>query len=709
MFGGCSGESPTLPGGPPRSITPSTTVPDPPTEAPATGRISVTDDDRILVELLSDDTTGNPFDLNGKTLIFTPDGSGGYSRSISPVLWETDVGDEVSVLAPVAFRDFQFEFAGQRWGSFHISPRGVLTFGSRHIDRYMATKRYSTMRELAAPLSNQPTISVLYKPLIGWHDAGPFVSYRSDSVVVTWPVADPAFDVDGAPPAAPSRFQAVLGADGSIRFNYLDIAFGDGVVGLFPATAPAKGDLITSLSDTRDPALPGHLDILEVAVYETDANDRAIVEFTVRDTIPEPDADIAITYDLLFDTDEPYWTHWEREEQDFNLSIRLENDGVRTKGGALLRREAQNRIALLADIGFSASIMASATQYEDSVWVAGDSTTPREITVPEATADLSQPDDAFAARPREVFRYRSAPDLASVACRIVAELGDAFDLFVFHSEFRIDVQESLSAWRGYRNDDRMRGTGLIRSDTAPCGRGRLKGHWRMPHWIRGGSVWSKRRADSEVSADGFDVARYHFAHEFGHSWLAFAGYEKNGMHRKLDRDGHWLREFHAPTAFPWRENLRCRRSLMGGWYWVENRDGSFTRDNCYGASARGFSWLDLYLMGLADADEVPDTFIVRNLRKVGELQYSGEKEIVSIEQVIAAEGPREPTPATSQKDFNAGFVYLLDQGQRPASDLLERHARFRDAVLEHWEHITGGRSRMRAEVATGSRAAATRR
>ena len=45
-------------------------------------RISTTVDDQILAELAPDDTIpANLFDLNGRTLVFTPDGHGGYSRS----------------------------------------------------------------------------------------------------------------------------------------------------------------------------------------------------------------------------------------------------------------------------------------------------------------------------------------------------------------------------------------------------------------------------------------------------------------------------------------------------------------------------------------------------------------------------------------------------------------------------------------------------
>lgn len=43
--------------------------------------ISTTVDNQILVELMPEDTTpANLFDLNERTLVFTPDGEGGYSR-----------------------------------------------------------------------------------------------------------------------------------------------------------------------------------------------------------------------------------------------------------------------------------------------------------------------------------------------------------------------------------------------------------------------------------------------------------------------------------------------------------------------------------------------------------------------------------------------------------------------------------------------------
>ena len=139
---------------------------------------------------------------------------------------------------------------------------------------------------------------------------------------------------------------------------------------------------------------------------------------------------------------------------------------------------------------------------------------------------------------------------------------------------------------------------------------------------------------------------------------------------------------------------------MGVEYWRENTDGTFTPDA--DANGGGFSSLDLYMMGLADAGEVPDMFLLRNARPVNANDpngpHTGETETVSIKQVVAAEGWRRPPPARAQKDFNAGFVYLLEQGQTPDPGMLRLHVEYRDKAIEHWSHVTGGRSHMTTTV-----------
>ena len=214
-------------------------------------------------------------------------------------------------------------------------------------------------------------------------------------------------------------------------------------------------------------------------------------------------------------------------------------------------------------------------------------------------------------------------------------------------------------------------------------------------------VVSRNRHHNETTR--FDRGLLLFAHEFTHAWTAHLSYLKNGSREPLFGQYcrcHWRTDLHLPAAFPWHEDDPGPRSLMGGRYWRENGDGTFSPLDGYWGG--GHSWLDLYAMGLAEAREVPDTFILRNLRPVNEHDaygpHTGDKEIVTIEQVVAAEGSRIPSPSDAQKDFNAAFVYLLEPGRRPDPDMLRLHAEHRDKVIEHWSHVTGGRSRMTTTV-----------
>ena len=685
----------------------------------ASDGISVTPDNQVLVELTPEDTTpANLFDLNGRTLVFTPDGEGGYSRQVRALTWEEDIGGAVADGAVITLEDFTFAFAGQSWASFHVSRHGLLTFGRPLTYAYWdAENRFSTMREIATGFVDTPTISPLYKPMLGGrtdrYGATQHVVRWPDRVVVSWTTTEPDYYAHGVPPEKPARFQAVLRADGSIRFNYSDVTFGDGIVGLFSNEEVTKSDIITSISDGVDRELPGYLDLMEATIYATNT-DAVILEFVTRDAIPEPGVGERYSYRLYFDTDRPYWTRYgDGSDLDFMWRIDLEADGEHwTRGGELLASDASNRIAMLVDIndveGLSAMVIADAAQFNDQHrFVQGNNSSPMQIELPTIPprVDLSQPAPQFSRRHTEVFHYRGAPDPEEIACRAIDVLGDRFDLFVFHNEFRVDSQESGTPWNGQRAD--IKGIGVEhRNRSAPCGEGRLKGHWKQPVWMRSDHVVSHNPYRDQRTR--FDRGLLLFAHELTHAWTAHLSYNKNGEREPLFGNYcrcHWRPDLHIPAAFPWHKEETGPRSLMGGRYWHDNGDGTFTlRDGYWGG---GHSWLDLYAMGLAKVSEVPDMFILRNLKALTEGNgedgywggvFTGDKEIVSIEQVIAAEGLRKPSAAESQKVFNAGFVYLLEPGKTPTADLLELHAEYRDKVVEHWSHITGGRSHITTNV-----------
>lgn len=578
----------------------------------APGQISTTADNQILVELAPEDTAAaNLFDLNGRTLVFTPDGHGAYSREIRGLEWEDAIGSEVTLEwerfrdgIEIELDDFEFDYAGRRWNSVFMSKHGLLTFGapleySKHFEAW-----FSPMSESAARLANTPTISALYKPAFGGlygRDplASQFVARFPDRVVVTWFASEyDAIRLDV--PDHAERFQTVLYADGAIQFNYGRITVRDGVVGLF-SDVVEKGDLIEFVADATDPGLPGHLDLLEVALYETGA-DTVILEFTTREPIPEPTTGF-YNYRLFFDTDSPYSQDW----SDIDLVWKIEIGGDHSVwGGESRAGDRANQIELVADIGdlqgLSASVWAGADEYDDDrSFVRGDGTVAVSLRLPTtARVDLSEPDRGSFRTQREVFHHRGLPDTAAIACRIIENMGDRFDLFIFHNEFRVDSQMNDSDWRNYYNGVR----GIGREDTwrgPPCGDGRLLGHYAKV--VRIGQAGG--RSHDWKNGDFKDDLTL-FAHEFTHSWTAYLSYvDSNGARGRLFADSfadgcrcHWRGALHAPAAFPWGGEQA--HSLMtggeGGGFWRDNGDGTFTVITDFG-DASGLSWLDLYAMG----------------------------------------------------------------------------------------------------------------
>ena len=208
-------------------------------------------------------------------------------------------------------------------------------------------------------------------------------------------------------------------SDGCISFNYEKIAVGDGIVGPFDAQI-TKGRLIATIADRIDPDLPGHLDLLDAAVYATNANSKVILEFTLRDPIPEPGAGEVYSYRLRFDTDKPYWDQsleWSDNEVTWQRELRSGGEYA-ALGDCVLRLLAggggNTRISLLADAAvlgggdarrISAMAIAGARHFVDNQWTEGENSSRKmvELTLGTPGVDLSQPAGGSSERQSEIF------------------------------------------------------------------------------------------------------------------------------------------------------------------------------------------------------------------------------------------------------------------------------------------------------------------
>jgi large repetitive protein len=145
-------------------------------------------------------------------------------------------------------------------------------------------------------------------------------------------------------------------------------------------------------------------------------------------------------------------------------------------------------------------------------------------------------------------------------------------------------------------------------------------------------------------------------HEIMHRW---------GVHALFkDATGALNEGLIGETNSHWSYLLDTKGSVMYGNAWKDNRDGTFTST----AVETGYSPLDLYLMGMIQKDQVPPMLLIDNpaidKMKLPELgaTITGTARTVTMDQIVAALGERNPDAANSQKQFNVGFVLLTRPG-----------------------------------------------
>ena len=344
-------------------------------------------------------------------------------------------------------------------------------------------------------------------------------------------------------------------------------------------------------------------------------------------------------------------------------------------------------------------------------------------TVHEAhLSSLTRKDGPFSAV-YESFHYVALPKPQDLACTVINALGDRFDFLAYYSDFRVDNQEASSPSDGPIGGN-VTGIGETQHDQSPailgsrCTKGRFQLGFQHPIYV-GSNEMQERPPDGAPAAGKHDLAyfrqqlvdaspsgefsRYNYAvghlgHEVAHRWGAYVSAKVNGETISLGSWPHWDSGLQAPAAFPY--SLPTEASTLGGSVWQDNFDGTFTqlRDG-YFVPATGYSYLDLYLMGLISAKEVPDFFLLKKLTPAGNDTndrpvFKAERTRLTVRDVIRAEGQRTPDVAHSQRKFNTGIVIVVEHGRNPTPQLIERADGIRHQWMDYWSTVTGRRASM---------------
>jgi hypothetical protein len=317
----------------------------------------------------------------------------------------------------------------------------------------------------------------------------------------------------------------------------------------------------------------------------------------------------------------------------------------------------------------------------------------------------------------ESFHYLRLPHAQDLSCTVIKALGDKFDFLAYYSDFRIDNQEAGTPSDGPLGGN-VTGIGQTQHDMdGYCTQGRFQWEFIQPVFVGSNQMQEQPPKDAPVGGDHdltfylhqlsertedgkpvpYNYAMSQIGHEMGHRWSAFVSAKVNNEVIDLGPT-HWARGLQAVVPFPYQRPTEA--SAMGGSVWQDNFDGTYTQlDDDYYVPATGYSYLDLYMMGLISPAEVPDFFILRNLVSSGRdanghAIVKADRTKITLQDVIAKEGPRLPDVDHSQRKFNTGIVVVVEQGKRPSPELIERANGIRRQWIDYWATTTGHRASM---------------
>jgi hypothetical protein len=187
----------------------------------------------------------NEFNLDGKTLRFTPSAAG-YRYTVLEGGYDADAAANSAPAVALDDDDsrlvalpFAFPFYGASYREFHLNSDGNLTF--------TAADDASTDRSLGRVTAGPPRIAPLFDDLDPAVTAGG-VRVLSDTsrVVVSW-VAVPEWVASGIAPA--QTFQVAIYSDGRIDFAYSGVHPTSAVVGLAPGALKNGTTLVDFRND----------------------------------------------------------------------------------------------------------------------------------------------------------------------------------------------------------------------------------------------------------------------------------------------------------------------------------------------------------------------------------------------------------------------------------------------------------------------------
>jgi hypothetical protein len=704
----------------------------------------------------------NLFDLSQRTLRFTP-GPTGYHVENLPLNWDPDFGQKITEHR-VALHGFSFPFSGKSWDALSVGVTGSIRFGERASEGGpdsgsgprppdqggVSIGRFDALSEAAPSLANSvPAICVFFKPRMS---GDRYVKELADRVVVTWDVTEHFGNIqDFSWTKTVNRFQAVLHRDGAIEMSYDRLNARDAIVGVYPLVTGGVEKSLATLAPAKETGhrvggtwsqVEPYLDLQNLKLSVADGLFLKLTLETAGPVLPEGDPALdGIAYRVSFYVHKPIatatgasarpdavWTILGFKPERAGTAARYLAFGpglsrsVKTSGNTVsIQGVLPEALGKVSEIYVGAG-SAARDSGKPVAEIPAQSVRLSGIRNPEVHLSSLKPKDGPFPLVYEAFHYYALPNPRDLTCTVIKGMGDKFDFLAYYSDFRVDNQEAGTPSDGPLGAVGGAVTGIAATQhdlKSYCTAGRFQWQFVQPVYA-GSNQMQERPPDTapigtahditfyrqqleEISADHklppYMYAMSQIGHEMGHRWGAFVSAKAGDETIDLG-PVHWAQGLQAPAAFPYRRPTEA--SIMGGGVWQDNFDGTYTQlDDDYYVPATGYSYLDLYLMGLISAAEVPDFFILRHLVPAGKDAnghpiFKADRTRVTIEDVIAVEGPRLPAVDQSQRRFNTGMVMVVQHGAKPSRRLIEETEGIRKQWIDYFSITTGHRAVMTA-------------
>ena len=646
----------------------------------------------FLVPRAPDNSLGDhPNDLEGKSVRFVPTAADRYTATVGPLQYDTNVGTTSHLFVPITTQNdwqaFKFDLKNVKLSLFGQSVSSVYVTAFNGITLSMPSVNYSTQFDtLSAAFDNDATISPLLIPYtrppnLNWPTA--YVRETSDGVLVTWRALNNTFNFD---------VQASIRSNGEILFSYKTIGsttWGAAVITPGSSAFLPRLELVGQSEDAAgdvDASFPASLrnalDLRSIAVEHVAGTGGYLIFARLaadpRLTLPPRGDTEVITFTIGNAVVGTLTLGWNGM-----INVTLPDAVGTNSGGGDINGDTIELVLLSSSIDPITN--PSRITVETSLLSASAPADRATIDVPLSDgplpgADLSAANGAELQLPIVDAFTVPTIDLQSVweSVRAAASLSDGdIDGVAIFSNFNTEVvlRNAAYATIGNSGDD---------------------GIWK---YVRNGSRYPRAPNLMQMNVVGVFASSLRASqvlmHEFGHRWLQFVETMENGSATIAlnPQPAHPPQFASAPAAFTVVNSFDT--STMGGGYFTQS-GSTFTAS---AQSPNGYSWFDLYLMGLAAPEEVPAMYVIDNSNPALGPAYNppsnavvtGTRHDLTIQQVIDAMGPRKPSSAASRHAFKVAFVLVYDP-TRPFDDDFARLDLFRTQFADMFTRATGQRA-----------------